>query len=1018
MLRPDRLAVRTLTLLAVALALAALPAAARAQSLTAGALDGEIRTADGRPLSDARVTVETESGAPFRRFVTGRDGRFSMPLVPAGTYRVLAEQAGYQPVRLMGVLVRPGRTRSVRISLTRKPPPITSVVEIAASTPSGGTAGLGMGRYVDGTELWTLDRVRDLTDISRGVTQVESPRDGRYGFGIAAGGVVGRRTRFFVDALEELHLRHPGLPAEPEAMPVFERDGVDQVGVAVNAFDTEWRGANGPIVSANTRSGGDRLIFQPFATFSTPKAGGRSEDNPLDFSAKSFQAGFALGGPVIKDTAQFFIRADYQQIETPTPFPFERDTVGLGGAPVSLRTQLPVLGRTRYGASVDPDVSPTLRTWKGGSVAGRFDWRLGRSTSLLARVGYAAWKETNPLLGVDLPLNVGARLDANDFNGAVTIATTFSRGANELRFGVKTAKREWAGTGLAASYFTREAIGLGITPVLPADFTDRLFDVTDAFQFGTGKHRVKFSLAGAYHRYTQDYVYGSDGIYRFGGVDEFAAGTATYFQATATGPAPTFNVIELGLGAHDLWTPLAGLEVLFGARYDVQLLPNNEIALNQNWLLTSGLVNTFRPQDRKGFSPRIGLTWDVQSRGEWIIRGGAGVYHAPMDPATFAEVIQYDGDVQVRRYAGPITRWPQQLDPNLAPGQTTRLAMFATGYRNPRTSKSDVSITRTLPGGFSLSVGGGYHHTDYLLRRQDLNRPVTGIGATTEGRPVFGTLDQQGALLFAQGTSNRRFTGFDLVSALIANGYSDYYEFNAMVERRAARGLGLSASYTYSQTKDNVLYGLSGDPADQLSPFPDRLNGVEWEKGRSDFDVPHRVMLSAEWRSVGKYPVTIGARYRWRSGLPFTAGFQPGVDANADGSGSNDPAFLGDPASVPGLQQLVAANGCLNASVGGFAERNACREAGVHSVDVRLAVGIPLGKRGDVLALTVDAFNVAGSATGLVDRAAVLVDPFRSITTDGQGRVVLPLVANPNFGKLLVHRTEPRVIRVGLRVTQ
>jgi hypothetical protein len=52
----------------------------------------------------------------------------------------------------------------------------------------------------------------------------------------------------------------------------------------------------------------------------------------------------------------------------------------------------------------------------------------------------------------------------------------------------------------------------------------------------------------------------------------------------------------------------------------------------------------------------------------------------------------------------------------------------------------------------------------------------------------------------------------------------------------------------------------------------------------------------------------------------------------------------------------------------------------------------------------------------LVDRALLLIDPSGSITTDAQGNVVLPLVANPHFGKLLIRRGEGRVVRIGLRV--
>ena len=74
-----------------------------------------------------------------------------------------------------------------------------------------------------------------------------------------------------------------------------------------------------------------------------------------------------------------------------------------------------------------------------------------------------------------------------------------------------------------------------------------------------------------------------------------------------------------------------------------------------------------------------------------------------------------------------------------------------------------------------------------------------------------------------------------------------------------------------------------------------------------------------------------------------------------------------------------------------------------------------MGNAGN-LEVTLDAFNLVATETGLVDRALLLVDPGGSISTDAQGNVVLPLVANPHFGKLLIRRGEGRVVRIGLRL--
>jgi hypothetical protein len=143
--------------------------------------------------------------------------------------------------------------------------------------------------------------------------------------------------------------------------------------------------------------------------------------------------------------------------------------------------------------------------------------------------------------------------------------------------------------------------------------------------------------------------------------------------------------------------------------------------------------------------------------------------------------------------------------------------------------------------------------------------------------------------------------------------------------------------------------------------------------------------------------------------LPFTPGFRTGVDANGDGSGGNDPAFIA--ASTSGMATLTSANSCLASQAGVFAARNSCRDPGVGSLDLRASLPISHG-----WAITLDGFNLAGTTTGRFDHAAVLVDPKGTITTDATGHTVLPLVANPGFGQLLSRRGDPRTIRIGFRV--
>jgi len=251
------------------------------------------------------------------------------------------------------------------------------------------------------------------------------------------------------------------------------------------------------------------------------------------------------------------------------------------------------------------------------------------------------------------------------------------------------------------------------------------------------------------------------------------------------------------------------------------------------------------------------------------------------------------------------------------------------------------------------------------------------------------------------------------VSALDPDGYSDYWGVTLGLEQPAGRFLRFSAAYTYSETTDNWLGGRYGGPYAELSPFPDSLAGVDWADGRSDLDVPHRLVVGVELTPLGPRGFSIAALYRYRSGLPFTPGFVPGVDANGDGA-FNDPAYVDN--ALAGMAEVMAAWPCLALQVGRFAQRNACREPDRRSLDLRLGLG-PIQFGSHPVELWAEATNVIEPEDAVWDHALYLVDSGTALVTDpATGRVTVPLVVNPRFGQPMTYRTTGRALRLGLRV--
>ena len=1000
---------RTIRRLAFLAPVLFLPAVLHAQSVVSGSISGLVTVAEGDPLPEARLELAGPEALGTEVFYTRRDGEFGFAVVAPGTYTLLAEAAGYQPVRQHGIMVRAGEQIRVTITLERRPPPVETV-EDRTVEPGIVSSFLGQG---EDAPAWVrrFDRRRAVTDLGRDLNTFAQSGDGREGLALMSGGLPAGFSRLYVDGVEEFLIRHPGLPGEPASAPVFSRSSLGAALALDDANDGEWMGTGGGLLSVTTRRGSEGARFSPWMSFGSSGLGGRSEDNPADSSATSLQGGAVVRGRLAGGAGRYLAGGEYQSLETPGAAPWGDDATFNGG-PVPLASTLTALAADSFGVNAGVYTVPTLRSWRGGNGFGRLDYRLAPRHILMARAAYATWKEQNPLLGASLASGVGSRLEASDASAMVALTSTPGEVTNEFRAGLRRAHRDWIASSLPETRFAAEGAAMGIAATLPADFTTRVFHFSDAVQVRLGeRHRLKLGALGEFVRWEQDYLYAGAGVFTFGDLDRFAQGIGAFYQARDTAGAVSFSSKNAAAFLEDTWRPTDRLEVRAGVRFEAQALPKTAIGLDQGWTTATGFVPLLQVRDRNDFAPVGSFAW-TSARGDWRVEGGGGWFYHGMDLALFSEAIQYDGGVRVRRAVGNLSAWPA-VDTAAVPFAERRLTLFKDSYQNPRTAKLSLGISRLLRGA-TIGVTGHYFHTDYLPRRTDLNLAAGVTGATQEGRAVYGTLVKQGGGIVVQPGSNRLVSGYDMVLGVAPTGFADYYGVTLSLSRPVAEGLSLEASYTYSRTTDNTPLAVSGDPADLLSPFPGQPSSQDWQDGRSDLDIPHRATVALEYRVPSSLDVTLGARYRFRSGLPFTPGFRDGVDVNGDGSGRNDPVFV-DP-TLPGVPELVSANACLGDQAGQFVERNSCRDPARHALDLRVVIGLGVRSLGAPLYLTVDAFNVVATASGLRDHAALLVDPGQPIVNDGNGNLVIPFTGNPAFGTIQSRRGGDRLIRIGLRV--
>ncbi|MEP6573340.1 MAG: TonB-dependent receptor [Gemmatimonadota bacterium] len=996
--------------LAALLTAIALPGAA--QGPATGSLRGEIVSDSGISLPGAQITLTEQHTGAVRSLRADTHGRFFIPVLKPGLYALVVEEVGFQPLRQLGVRVRQGRESAIRLALTPRPPPIISVEEAALPPHRPLPQNPVFGSVLPDDSQPGLIRRPEVSDLWRDATLVDGPKDGHEGFARSALGLPGVYSRLLVDGLNEGLLRHPFVPDEPAGAPAFDPATLSQVQVISAPFDLEWPGTAGVTLAAATASGGNDFRFEPSIEWSGGSLSASRRGNPADSATQSFSFGARMSGAVVRDVAHFLVALDYQTLEQPSALPSASAAAFLSGLPVNPLSMVATVAADSFGTGVQSFTQPVVRSWRGGRAFARADWQLSPVHSVGVRFGLNRWKEQNPLLGEDPVSGAGTLLEARDMSAAISVSSAWRSASNDFRAGAREGRRVWTGLALPTTYLLTEDIGIGASPALPGAFREQALEIADALTVPMRHHTLKGGFDLGLSRWLVDYLYGEGGIFRFGSLDDFASAEGTYLRAS--GPSLTkFSEPGLGLFLQDRWEVMAGLNLSAGVRFERYWYtrgPHIDTTLAQ----VTGLRNDQRPVDAGHFGPRAGITWDISNRHTWVLRAGAGVFTGPPDIALVAEAMTNNGNVSVRRTEGSLRLWPAPPDTSVASVTAARVTLFTPGFRQPRTRRVSAGLSYATGRSIAVSLEGGYQRSEFLLRRTDANRLPVPLGVTQEGRPVFGNLIQRGALIAAAPGSNRQFSAFDQISALTASGHSEAWDATLSIEGRVGLRLRLNADYTWSQVRDDRPLGRSGDPADDLDPFPQGPLAGAWAQGTSDFDLPHHLLLRAAYDFPRLLGLTLAVRYRYRSGLPFSPGFKPGVDANGDGSGTNDPAFLD--ATIPGMPALLALQPCLAHRVGAFASRNSCREPGDRAVDVSASVRLPIASLDGRVVLTLEAFNLLQSPSGLRDHAAVLVDASRALSTGPAGNVVLPLVANPEFGKLVGVRSENRLLRVGVRV--
>ncbi|HEX6066587.1 MAG TPA: TonB-dependent receptor, partial [Longimicrobiales bacterium] len=883
----------------------------------------------------------------------------------------------------------------VPVVLSASAPPVDSVEVIRHARGAATATSAGSSEWFPRFTMFGLPHPRgELSEVLRLSTTADE------NFNVE--GLPARQNVIAVEAIRHTTAAD-ATPLRTAALPLSMFQSAE---LLTNPVDVEWSGFGGGLLNALARRGGREYQAEAYGSYGGNIGAGAETFDASSLSFADIQAGAFLSGPLSGDSARFALGIFGRRYQSP---------LAPGWAVTPFSTGIAGTVRDQFGVDVGNYVAPAIATTEAYTAFARVDWQISPSHSLALNAGFAGVPESAGRFLSSGPLSANAPLKTSDlFAGATlhsVLGTSFS---NELRIGGGTSTAELtdsagADAGVPFTLVVPESLVFGADAFRPQSSSRSSIQILDALHFQARAHHAKIGVSFDVTSVEETQQPGDRAQVFFGGAAQLQARQGVAIISDAASDAK-FSTAVLGAFVQDTWRPQDGLELMAGVRYELESLPQDKVILNSEWLGLTGLDNTSIPASRARISPRFAASWDVANQHTWIFRVAGGLYFDRFDSNAFTRLIANDGRTSTRRLNGTLNWWPLTAAPDTG-YQSAALTILTSEYQAPQSLRASAGLTRALGTFGALHLAAVFRETTNLPRVVDLNRVSQPIAQDQNGRPIYGTLQQQGGLIVAQPGSNRRFDTFDVVQGINADGTAEYQAVTAGLEWFGSDRLNLVARYTYSRATDDWVGAPAGMSTSQFDPGLDAQLAGSWSEGRSDFDAPHRVAVGAEVRAASR--VAVAAVYRYRSGYPFTPGFPIGVDANGDGSADNDPAFINQ--QVTGADQLISSWDCLRSQVGRFAERNSCRGSGIHSLDARLGVTLfQIG--GNPVELRFDALNLVQSDAGLVDNAFYRIDPAGQIVTGANGSVTLPLAANPDFGNTRVPLVPARMLRVGIQL--
>jgi carboxypeptidase family protein len=281
--------------------------------VTTATLSGIVKNKKNEALSNATVNVQFAEAGIQLTVLANAVGQFTIPnLRVGGPYKITASYVNYETGSVDNVFLELGQNNFVELSLEEKARELSGIVVTgtasqAANKKTGASTNIS-NRLI--TDLPTISRSAD--DYLR-ITPSASPT---YN-GMSFAGRNGQYNNFSLDGAvfnNPFGLDAPTPGGQSNAQPI-SLDAIDQIQVNLAPYDLTQAGFTGAGVNTVTKSGTNTTHGTVFGFFRNDALTGKKVSGTKQVvpTLKDIQAGFSLGGAIIKNKLFYFANFETQQ---------------------------------------------------------------------------------------------------------------------------------------------------------------------------------------------------------------------------------------------------------------------------------------------------------------------------------------------------------------------------------------------------------------------------------------------------------------------------------------------------------------------------------------------------------------------------------------------------------------------------------------------------------------------------------------------------------------------------------